>query len=345
MNELELFEASRSHHLPIIQLWEDSVLSTHHFLQDDDVQFYKAELTKALNQTQVFCLQKKDGELLGFMGVNQIHLEMLFIHPRHMRKGIGRALLQTAREQFGISRVSVNEQNHAALSFYKACGFEIISRSELDDFGKPYPIVQLEIDSSQASVFVDWNNFASSWETTPGVKDFAQYCFRDLSKRQKLQGLRVLDFGCGTGLLTELLSLSGAEVVAVDSSEKMLEILAQKKLSHVQILQSDLNFDDIKTEKLLQTPFDIIVASSVMAFVSNQSEKFSQLHGLLHDNGHFFQWDWLKVTDGADFGFHPKDLQKLYESNQFKIISLGESFEVKSENGVFKALLVHACKA
>jgi len=44
-----------------------------------------------------------------------------------------------------VLKVDVNEQNDQALGFYKGNGFKVISRSEMDSSGKPYPILHLEL--------------------------------------------------------------------------------------------------------------------------------------------------------------------------------------------------------
>lgn len=345
MNDLQLFQANKAHHAAILQLWEDSIQQTHHFLAQADIQFYKKQLTESLlHEVNLFCLQAPSGELLGFMGIKQISLEMLFIHPRYMRKGLGKALVQTAKQSFGISKVNVNEQNFHALAFYKACGFEVVGRSEHDGSGRPYPIIHLEISSAQAAIFVDWNNYADTWENTPGVKNFSQACFNDLKQRFHLQGLRILDFGCGTGLLSEHLSKAGAEVVAVDLSTRMIEILNSKQIPHVQSLVSELHAADIYNQHLLQEKFDMIVASSVMAFIPNQLEKLKQLKSLLKPMGQLVQWDWEKVENQADFGFTINELEELYTQAEFKHTTVRQSFSINSENGSFNALIALAQK-
>ncbi|PSG70607.1 GNAT family N-acetyltransferase, partial [Escherichia coli] len=37
----------------------------------------------------------------------------------------------------------VNEQNEQAVGFYKKVGFKVTGRSEVDDLGKPYPLLNL----------------------------------------------------------------------------------------------------------------------------------------------------------------------------------------------------------
>ena len=39
-----------------------------------------------------------------------------------------------------------------------------------------------------------------------------------------LRGARILDAGCGTGVLSRMLDERGAEVVGVDISEKLIEV-------------------------------------------------------------------------------------------------------------------------
>ncbi len=40
-------------------------------------------------------------------------------------------------------RVEVNEQNDAGLAFYLARGFSLVSRSETDRDGRPFPLLHL----------------------------------------------------------------------------------------------------------------------------------------------------------------------------------------------------------
>ena len=43
---------------------------------------------------------------------------------------------------------------------------------------------------------------------------------------KNLEGTRILDAGCGTGVLSRMLDKRGAEVVGVDISEKLIEVAA-----------------------------------------------------------------------------------------------------------------------
>ena len=52
-------------------------------------------------------------------------------------------LLCLGMEQYGVSELTVNEQNPAAAGFYRHMGFAVYRRSELDEQGGPYPILYM----------------------------------------------------------------------------------------------------------------------------------------------------------------------------------------------------------
>lgn len=45
--------------------------------------------------------------------------------------------------QYHVGQLAVNEQNPVAKGFYEHMGFEVVSRSPLDDQGNPYPILNM----------------------------------------------------------------------------------------------------------------------------------------------------------------------------------------------------------
>ncbi|RYH31475.1 MAG: GNAT family N-acetyltransferase, partial [Alcaligenaceae bacterium] len=72
----------------------------------------------------------------------------LFLDPTYFRQGGGRQLLAHARALKGALRVAVNEQNVDAIRFYLAAGFEIAGRSDVDQAGRPYPLLHLQEGSA-----------------------------------------------------------------------------------------------------------------------------------------------------------------------------------------------------
>ena len=147
MDNFILATPERTDYPTLLTLWEASVRATHHFLHEGDIEFFK----KIIQEESVFdsvnltVVRKDQGEILGFMGVARNRLEMMFLTPEARGKGIGKLLLKHAIEQLKINLVDVNEQNEAARQFYEHVGFTVVSRSELDGSGKPYPILHMQL--------------------------------------------------------------------------------------------------------------------------------------------------------------------------------------------------------
>ncbi len=127
---------------PLVKVWEASVRASHTFLDEEDIEFYKGVVRKALKEVTLLVSKDKNDVIKGFMGISPGEIDMLFVHPDWFRKGVGRGLVLQAIE-LHCRKVDVNEQNLDAQKFYTAMGFEQVGRSEIDGYGKPYPILHL----------------------------------------------------------------------------------------------------------------------------------------------------------------------------------------------------------
>lgn len=130
----------------LVALWEASVRATHHFLKEEDIHYFRPLILNTyLDAVELRCARNKQGKILGFLGVAEQNLEMLFIHPENRGMGIGKKLLDYAIIALEVQKVDVNEQNEQALGFYRNQGFEVVGRSALDGSGKPYPILHMKL--------------------------------------------------------------------------------------------------------------------------------------------------------------------------------------------------------
>lgn len=91
------------------------------------------------------CVKNNQGAILGFLGIAEKNIEMLFISPENRGQGIGKLLLNYAVKEQGAKKVDVNEQNLQAVGFYEHLGFKVKSRSAIDGMGKPYPLLHMEL--------------------------------------------------------------------------------------------------------------------------------------------------------------------------------------------------------
>lgn len=136
----------------LVLVWEQSIRATHHFLSEEDLIYFRSMVQKLdFSQFQMLCALAPDGSLAGFAAVAGCRLEMLFLSPDHMGKGLGKALLTICTQQGGVCQVEVNEQNQHAAAFYQHFGFKVVERKPQDTFGKPYPILRLQLDTGSSS--------------------------------------------------------------------------------------------------------------------------------------------------------------------------------------------------
>ncbi|TRZ42430.1 GNAT family N-acetyltransferase [Robertkochia solimangrovi] len=130
----------------VVAVWEASVRATHNFLKEEDIEYFKPLILNTyLDAVELKCIRNSENKIIGFLGVADHNLEMLFIHPDHRGKHIGKALLNFAIEELKVTKVDVNEQNEQAVGFYEHFGFKTVNRSVVDGTGKPYPILHMEL--------------------------------------------------------------------------------------------------------------------------------------------------------------------------------------------------------
>lgn len=129
----------------IIESWELSVRATHDFLPEDYLQKIKTLFPSFLPSMPIYVYRNAAANVAGFLGVDDRKIEMLFIHPDFIGKGIGRKLMQFALQELGATKVDVNEHNKRATAFYKHMGFKVVSRSKVDGLGKPFPVLHMSL--------------------------------------------------------------------------------------------------------------------------------------------------------------------------------------------------------
>lgn len=132
----------------LIQIWRDAVDATHQFLSSTDRSALDDEVNAYLQKASLWLATDEYDHVLGFLGRTGAHVDALFVDPLHHGDGIGRLLLLRVPPQEAALTVDVNEQNGRAIGFYEKVGFSSTGRSETDDKGRPYPIVNMMLDRS-----------------------------------------------------------------------------------------------------------------------------------------------------------------------------------------------------
>lgn len=124
-------------------LWRQSVSQTHTFLTNKDIDEIENYVPQALKEVEHLVVAQNNGDYLGFMGIEKHRLEMLFLAPQYIGKGVGRKLIEYGIEQYQINEVTVNEQNPNAIGFYEHLGFKTYKRTEFDEQGRPFPLLYM----------------------------------------------------------------------------------------------------------------------------------------------------------------------------------------------------------
>ena len=114
----------------LMEIWESAVLSTHDFLKEEDFIYYKGQLPVYFQYVNLFGFEQ-EGTLIGFMGIAEGNLEMLFIDNNYRGTGVGKKLITYAIDNLQVTKVDVNEQNIQAVGFYKHIGFNIYEGGNL----------------------------------------------------------------------------------------------------------------------------------------------------------------------------------------------------------------------
>lgn len=136
---------------------------------------------------------------------------------------------------------------------------------------------------------------ANSWEQRPISQQLASSIPAAIEQAIILQPQqRLLDFGAGTGLLSAALATQVAEIVALDTSDAMLAVLAQKQLPNVRIVNQDIfaglaeQFDGVvscmavhhvaDTAGLFQVFFQQLVSGGFIA-IADLDQEDGSFHG------------------------------------------------------------------
>ena len=185
----------------------------------------------------------------------------------------------------------------------------------------------------------EWDSYAENWDVDPNVEEYAKNVFSELLERIDINGLTVLDFGCGTGALTQLMSPIVKSIVAIDPSSEMIKHLDKKALNNVSSISDYLSKELVQTLPEFKNKFDLIVASSVCGFLPDYEATLSLLKSQLKDGGVFIQWDWLSNDDSSDMGLSEKRVEQALVESGFVNIKVNSPFIMSSSKGKMPVLM------
>ncbi len=189
---------------------------------------------------------------------------------------------------------------------------------------------------------------AASWDASERRQALAENVAQAIKEELAIEpSSRILDFGAGTGLLTERLAEKNHQVVACDTSAQMLKKLRQKLPRAHCVVGDILAFES-------EEPFDLIVSSMTLHHIQDTTALFAKLFHLLRPGGYLAIAD-LSLEDGTfhdqgndgvyHFGFEEESLCKQMERIGFADIRYRTVHTVRKDNGrVYDIFLLVATK-
>jgi SAM-dependent methyltransferase len=185
----------------------------------------------------------------------------------------------------------------------------------------------------------DWDEYAGEWDSDEEVVLYSERAFVSLREQVALDGLHVLDFGCGTGRLTQHLAKHAKRVVGLDTSPAMLAVLERKALPNVLTVGDELTSDLAATHPGFRDEFDVITASSVCGFLAEYDSTLRLLKSLLAPDGVFVQWDWLSPGPASDHGLTEQEVLGALRQTGFKSVSVSTPFSMSGPRGTMDVLM------
>ena len=169
------------------------------------------------------------------------------------------------------------------------------------------------------------------------IKDNIIRSFKLQDKKKPLDKIKILDIGCGGGLLSEPMCRLGADVTAIDASEKNIEVA---KL-HSRKNNLKINYICTSPEKLKnQNQFDVILNMEIVEHVEDLNFFLKSCSKLLKKKGIMFiatlnktLKSYIFAIVGAEYilrwlpiGTHewdkfvkPDDLIRILKTNNFRL--------------------------
>ena len=130
-----------------------------------------------------------------------------------------------------------------------------------------------------------------------------------------LEGLRIVDIGCGGGILSESLARLGASVTGLDPCVPNIEAAKAHAVKDSQLL-ANLTYMPLTAEEFLEQnqdgpAFDALVASEVIEHVDNPQQFVNTCSKLVNEDGSLFfttisrtTKSWLGAIVAAEYVLH-----------------------------------------
>lgn len=176
---------------------------------------------------------------------------------------------------------------------------------------------------------------AATWDDDPAKVERSRVVAREIRDAVPLTGTeRLLEYGAGTGLVSESLRDAVGPVTLVDNSAGMLEVMRAKVASGA-IPDARVWQLDLATEPVPEERFDLLVTVMTLHHIEDPGPVLGAFAELLEEGGHLCVVD-LEAEDGSfhtdDFhghhGFERRDLERMLADAGFVDIAFRDCYRI-----------------
>ena len=117
----------------VLQIWLETNIRAHNFIEKEYWTGSYEMVKQILPEAEVYVYEdEKNGQIVGFIGMNNQYVEGLFVKESAQSRGIGKQLLDHAKSRKTELRLGVYQKNVRAMRFYLRENF-LIQAEEMDE--------------------------------------------------------------------------------------------------------------------------------------------------------------------------------------------------------------------
>lgn len=127
-------------------VWEESFKSICPAIPAAELDIIRASVEDSLRSAKdLTCMKDAHGSILAFMYIKGNKIEMLYVHPRAKKQGLGKMLVTYAVSAQKVRFVDVGAEDPGARVFFEKLGFQVYDQSDRDSLGNPLPTLHMRL--------------------------------------------------------------------------------------------------------------------------------------------------------------------------------------------------------
>lgn len=175
-----------------------------------------------------------------------------------------------------------------------------------------------------------WDKHNPDQENLSRLASFRLSCVPDVSHTAKL-----LDVGCGSGIVTKPLEKKGYSVTGLETDPRAISLCERKAL---EVRKVDVSREPFPFEDSL---FDVVTCFELIEHIKDPDNMLTEIHRVLKEDGLLIistpniNWWWIRLKFLlGKWGFHDMDHIRFYNKSLFERCLHDYGFEIEREEGL-----------